>query len=231
MIPESPYANFNRISLYETQGWKNSLINLEKEKPDVWDISSNRQKHYIQHKNTKSIPIIYDEKLSDTKNTQTIFFPFFSHLINPLEEKLNSIYGDGIILRLILTKQETRSIITPHQDGAETFRTSHRVHLPLYTANTRNYGDTLFCIGNVDPWQSSINDKHINKRWIQETVPMCVGEMWEINNIPDVLSIRHSVINHSIDVEKIHLIMDWKPKNMVFSFNKKELDKDKETLA
>lgn len=231
MIPESPYANFNRISLYETQGWKNSLINLEKEKPDVWNICNRRQRDYDTHKNTKNIPIIYDEQLRDTKNAQTIFFPFFSHLINSLEEKLNSIYGDGIILRLLITKQEVRSIITPHTDNLDTFKTSHRVHLPLYTANTGKYGDTLFCIGNVNHRQSSIKDKHINRRWIQESVPMCVDEMWEINNSPDDLTIQHSVINHSNDVEKIHLIMDWKPKNMVFSFNKKELDKDKETLA
>ena len=228
-IPESPYAHFNRIMIYDASGWRKSLESLEKEKPDCWDIFVERQQLAGAHQMTRNIPLIWNEQ-------ESTLYDYFEHLIEPLENTLTDIYGVGHIRKLLITNQPPSSIVFRHRDADFIFHNCHRCHIVLETGNTKVYGSTLFYLGRLEENQptwghgSSEKMEKITERYISETVPMCIDEMWEINNVDDDLMLKHSVVNYNKTVRKIHIIFDWKPQNYLSSFHKKPLDRDRETV-
>ena len=228
-IPESPYAHFNRIMIYDASGWRKSLESLEKEKPDCWDIFVERQQLAGAHQMTRNIPLIWNEQ-------ESTLYDYFEHLIEPLENTLTDIYGVGHIRKLLITNQPPSSIVFRHRDADFIFHNCHRCHIVLETGNTKVYGSTLFYLGRLEENQptwgrgTSQRLEKITERYISETVPMCIDEMWEINNVDDDLMLKHSVINYNKEFRKIHIIFDWKPQNYLSSFHKKPLDRDRETV-
>ena len=224
MIPDSPYANLVRLGRYkEASDWRTALEKLKKDKPDLWNIFLDREGKRYVHKNTSYFPVIWNEQSSS-------LYGYFEHLLEPLAKRFISYYGEGFFRKFLITKQLPKSIIFPHVDINPLFFNTHRCHIPLYTGNTYDYGSVLLNIGYIDEDDHTRFKTDITKRWIAETVPMCADEIWEINNSPNDKYLKHSVMNHSEDVHKIHMIIDWRPDNFVSSFDKKPLDRDRETI-
>jgi len=148
-----------------------------------WKEESIRQRIAKAHADTETIPILWDwDSLGRLKvaNQRKHFSKFNSTEFSKiLIEKLYNFYGDGEILRILITKLKIKKSIPPHEDGGKSLLIPRRVHIPIITNK-----DVIF----------SVNGEEKN---------MKVGEMWEIDN-----SKLHSVNNNS-KKDRIHLIVDY----------------------
>lgn len=149
-----------------------------------WDDYDFRQKNFYVHKQTKTIPLYWDEKLI-----------FYKVSANPkryseadkydLElQKISSVLtnqlGPGFMATAMLINLPSKKIITTHKDVGNFFKDVNRIHIPIVTAP-----ECLFIIDG-------------EKRNLKE------GEVVEIDNNNKF----HSVENNS-DVDRVHLLIDW----------------------
>ncbi len=145
-----------------------------------WDEFDFRQQKYHVHKETKTIPILFDESFSLTK-TETKHYNLFCNELSVIEQKLKDIIDeDGYIFRAILVILPAGKEIKPHTDKGESLRVPRRIHIPIITNQ-----DCYFTVGDT-------------------TKNLKEGEIWEINNSGQ----RHSVSNGGY-TDRIHLIVDW----------------------
>ena len=166
---------FDRETLEELQKF---VLSFSEEEWNKWKL---RQNTFIQHKETKTIPLKWlegDSSYYHPNHTKTfplynqlnkIFFNFFNFLES---------HYDGKICRIIMTRQEPNSTIPPHNDINFTHTYTHRIHVPLITN-----AFVFFQCG-------------------EDCVNMTAGFVYEINN-----QLFHSVTNNSNEY-KIHLIVD-----------------------
>jgi hypothetical protein len=146
-----------------------------------WDEFDFRQKKFKVHKETKTIPIIFDEEFSINKYTQTKYYPLFEKEILLLQEYLNNkLEQDGKIFRAILVNLPAKSEIKKHIDKGKSLSLPRRIHIAINTNE-----ECFFTVGNIA--------KNLKE-----------GEIWEINNDGR----RHGVANDG-DTDRIHLIADW----------------------
>jgi hypothetical protein len=158
----------------------NFVTNLDQSE---WEEETIRQKVFSVHMHTKTVPILWDyESLSYLKvGQERKYFSWFkgTDFFKNLNKKLFEFYGDGTILRILLTKLESKKSIMPHKDGGESLLVPNRIHIPIIT------NDQVFF---------SVDDEVKN---------MKIGEMWEFNN-----SKIHFVNNFSNE-DRVHLIADY----------------------
>jgi hypothetical protein len=149
-----------------------------------WDEFTVRQGACYDMRNTKTIPIIYEEDFFSTS-----FIPYQTKQFVLFENELQNISniirketgGTGYLLRALLVKLTKKTDIPTHVDTAnETFKVSRRIHIPIITNP-----DCIFTVG-----KNALNMKE--------------GEIWEMNNDKQ----EHSVVNNG-DEDRIHLIIDW----------------------
>ena len=156
-------------------------LNLVK---DRWDDYDYRQKRYKDHSSTKSIPLIFSEKL--IKREEHILYEVFKDDIHTIENYLrDNLCSTGGLMSAVLINLPSKESIKRHKDAnpmGERFNRCHRIHIPI-TTNP----DCLFEIDN-------------------EYKNLKPGEVWEISNV----SKYHSVTN-SGDTDRIHLLLDWDP--------------------
>ena len=147
-----------------------------------WDEFDIRQKIFIEHRYTKTIPLIFNYDFNSFDVVPTKHLLIFQNELNKLESYLkNTIKKDGYIMRAILVKLLKNSIIPPHVDVVgKTLVLGKRLHIPIVTNK-----DCLFSVGD--------DIRNLN-----------VGEIWEINNDKKT----HGVSNNG-DEDRIHLIVDW----------------------
>lgn len=155
---------------------------------EQWQENTQRQTRFRVHKDTLSIPIIWDlenirknipGKLHQSNYNQLKFDLVENQLLN----LCNNQYGEGKILRVLLPKLPPGGLILPHKDRVQSLFESKRIHIPLITDEK-----VLFTVGKTL--------KTLN-----------VGEVWEIDN-----SKLHSVQNKSKKA-RIHLVVDFFPEN------------------
>ena len=103
----------------------------------------------------------------------------FDNIKNTLLPIYKKEYGNGKIIRAIITRLKPNSEIPSHKDGGTSLIICNRTHIPLQTNN-----NILFYVGG---------EERILK----------VGEVWEIDN-----SKIHSVKNNS-NKYRTHLIIDY----------------------
>ena len=145
-----------------------------------WDEYEFRQKTYLAHSNTKTIPLIFDETLGNITLIWKSYEIFKDSLIE-IENNLINLIGEGKIDTALLINLPKSKRILPHIDSNEHFIKTKRIHIPIVT-----------------------NDK-CNFRVDGEIIQMNHGEIWEIDNAHKV----HGVINDG-NTDRIHLLIDYK---------------------
>jgi hypothetical protein len=169
--------NFKYIGKIKVDSFKNKI---DKFNNKLWDSFTFRQKTFEVHKETKTIPLIFDTDFRLNNPTYLNEYKTFKDEFEIIENKLKEIYGKGFIIRAILVLLKSNSKINRHIDTGKSLSVCHRVHVPIITNK-----DVLFEIDN-------------------EIKNLKEGEMWEINNSEKM----HSVVNNS-NTDRIHLIVDW----------------------
>ncbi len=169
--------NFKYIGKIKIKSFKDKINNFNDK---LWDDFDFRQKTFKVHKETKTIPLIFDTDFRLSNPTYLYQYEIFKDEFKIINSKLKKIYGKGFIIRAILVLLKSNSKIDKHIDTGKSLSICHRVHIPIITKK-----DVLFEIDN-------------------EIKNLKEGEMWEINNSEKI----HSVINNS-DINRVHLIVDW----------------------
>lgn len=157
-----------------------SICNLIENTELDWDEYEFRQKTYLAHSKTKTIPLIFDETFQSTDSIWKSY-EIFKVSLAEIENNLIDFMGEGKIEVALLINLPKNQKILPHLDSDEHFLKTRRIHIPILT-----------------------NDK-CNFRVDSEIVQMKQGEIWEINNAHKV----HGVINNG-DTDRIHLLIDYK---------------------
>jgi len=174
--------NFQQYGIFDVSGIKKILKDNYFDW-DEFDLRQNRGQRV--HRETKTIPIIFDESFSIKKYTKTKHYPLFESEIIKLEEHLaNELKEDGFIFRAIIVKLPAKKEIRKHIDNGASLTIPKRIHIPIQTNP-----DCIFSVGKVD--------KNLKE-----------GEVWEINNDGR----RHGVVNAG-DEDRLHLIIDWMAKD------------------
>jgi hypothetical protein len=149
-----------------------------------WDEYTDRQKKYLAHIHTKTIPLIFDKSFNfnHLKIIPTEHYQLFEEEILKIEEKIKLSTGEnGKIMRAILVNLTAGKSIVPHVDTVGlTLVLCRRIHIPIQTNES-----CFFTVGD-------------DKRNLK------LGEIWEINNDKK----EHSVDNLG-ETDRIHLIVDW----------------------
>jgi aspartyl/asparaginyl beta-hydroxylase (cupin superfamily) len=169
--------NFKYIGKVKINNFKNKINNFNNE---LWDYFDFRQKTFEVHKETKTIPLIFDTDFRLNNPTYLDEHKTFKDEFKIIENKLKKIYGKGFIIRAILVLLKSNSQINRHIDTGKSLSICHRIHIPIITNK-----NVFFEIDN-------------------EIKNLKEGEMWEINNSEKM----HSVVNNG-DADRIHLIVDW----------------------
>ena len=169
--------NFKYIGKIKVNSFKDKINNFNNK---LWDSFDFRQKTFEVHKETKTIPLIFDTDFRLSNPTYLNQYETFKDEFKIINNKLKKIYGKGFIIRAILVLLKSNSKINKHIDTGKSLSICHRVHIPIITNK-----EVLFEIDN-------------------EIKNLKEGEMWEINNSEKL----HSVINNS-NTNRIHLIVDW----------------------
>lgn len=174
---------YNFIGRYDVS----NLLEILNTKSDgdwnYWDV---KQKKYKAHSETKTIPLLVDERYGyngEIKGTESKFYLDFERELLKIKEIIQSYYGIGDILAIEIAKLPKKSKVHEHKDGGVSLLKNPRVHLVLQT----NDG-VVFKVGG-------------------EEKNMKIGELWEINNTE-----THSVVNDG-DTDRIHMIIDYKKVN------------------
>ena len=168
--------NFKNYGLFDVSNFKQII----KESNLDWNEFDFRQKKFDVHKETKTIPILFDEHFN-IKKKETKNYTLFKSEIDKLELHLKNILEeDGRIFRAILVNLPSKKEIPKHKDKGESLRIPRRIHIAIYTNK-----QCSFTVGDV-------------------TQHMKQGEIWEIDNAGR----EHSVSNMG-EEDRIHLIVDW----------------------
>jgi len=173
--------DFKKVGEYDIKNIFDSLLTLK----DEWDTYPFRQDTYETHKETKCIPLLYDEKYLHQRGQETEFYHLFEQDIDNIQNKLNTFYNtNGEIIRIEIVKMPSQSNVRMHYDSGYSLTIDSRLHIPIQT-NSK----VIFTIG-------------------ESTRNLKVGEIWEINNTNKL----HGVSNNGSE-DRIHMIIDYNLNN------------------
>ncbi len=186
--------NFKRIGNIDVSDFQHKLLQLDE---NNWLNYNWRQRRYKAHRNTHTIPLLYDNDFRYLQPTKHPNYSIFENELTPLIDTASSIYSDqGYLLRLLLTRLSPKTEIEPHKDNGLTLQWVHRIHIPIQTNSL-----VAFTVGN-------------------ETLTLKEGEIWEINNCR-----VHSVRNAS-PLFRIHLILDWVTPDLAQAYLQKQFGRN-----
>ncbi|MEM1403675.1 MAG: aspartyl/asparaginyl beta-hydroxylase domain-containing protein [Pseudomonadota bacterium] len=154
--------------------------------PAVWREEQLRQKKYSEvHYNTESVILIFCDhdnwpaldvvKGNGWDRLSALALPLMHGIID------EHYPAGGTIIRAMAAKLKAGTTITPHTDNHESFRHSHRIHVPISTNNRVRF--------MIDGRPHRLE----------------VGKAYEINN-----QLRHGVMNGG-DEDRITFIFDYIP--------------------
>jgi|TARA_R110000803_G_scaffold201227_1_gene265950 aspartyl/asparaginyl beta-hydroxylase (cupin superfamily) len=168
--------NFNYIEKVNISSFQEKVLAIKN-----WDKYQHRQKTYEVHRQTKTIPLIFDEDFREENLTYHEDYYKFKKNIETVKKVFDRKLGKGYIVRAILVNLLSNSKINEHMDSGYSLESCNRIHIPIITNN-----EVYFTVGGE---RKNLKD----------------GEMWQINNNNKM----HSVENNS-NQDRIHLITDWK---------------------
>ncbi len=146
-----------------------------------WSEYTYRQERFKAHKETKTVPIIFDESFA--KITYRKCYELFKDDLDSIRKALEGNFGrPGHFVRAILVNLPAGAWVPAHIDTGMSLTMCRRVHVPLFTND-----QCFFAVGS-------------------DVRNLKVGEMWEINNAGKM----HEVKNLG-STDRIHLIADWMP--------------------
>jgi hypothetical protein len=175
--------NFKKISTLNISAYSDTVKSFTKED---WNRFTDRQNTWEVHQHTKTIPLLFDidnmtKKIEDIKSvTARLHYPKFKFLLEEISDICRDVYGNGYLLRAILTSLKSKCSIAKHKDESDNLEKCKRLHMAILTDP-----ECIFIVGD-------------------EAKYMRPGEMWEINNAGK----EHSVHNKS-NIDRVHLITDW----------------------
>jgi|TARA_B100001094_G_scaffold262699_1_gene263992 hypothetical protein len=181
------FKHFTFVKKYnEIKDLKEKVLKYTKED---WEKYDYRQKNYIVHSSTKTIPLIWNEmnkdNLRNLKKDDRKFWPEaekYKTDLDSLSQMFTEKYGKGFISSAMLINLPSRTVIKPHVDNYDPyFDLVKRTHLAIVTDD-----EVIFTVGGEE-------------RNIKE------GEIFEIDNSNKL----HSVINNSEEIDRVHLLADW----------------------
>jgi Aspartyl/Asparaginyl beta-hydroxylase len=169
--------NFKLYGNINVGAWKDLIDKMGLD----WDKYDYRQKNFAVHKETLTIPLIWNE-LDYTSIRYWDDYPVFKPLVDEVQQVIEDKLGlKGMISTAMLIKMKSGANIPTHFDKAYFFRLNRRLHIPVST--------NQHCMFTVS----------------DETINMKEGEIWEINNDGK----PHGVCNKGA-TDRIHLLIDWK---------------------
>lgn len=146
--------NFNYIGEFDISSIAEKVKSLS---DDDWNEFDYRQKKFPAHKETLTIPLLFDNDF-DSYPIAYKFFNLFEEDVVKVHAFFSQFYKTGRFARLILVKLLANSEITPHYDQGNSLNQGLRHHIPIIT------NDKVF-------FQISKDIKHLKQ-----------NEVWEINN-------------------------------------------------
>jgi hypothetical protein len=159
--------NFNEL--------KKCILSLSE---DNWKEFTYRQNNIVGHKDTLTIPLLFDQKQSSREIKHPKYEMFAGHL-KTISDYLSSLGEPSKIKRANLVLLKAKSLISTHIDKGEFLQSTHRIHIPIITNEN--------CYFVIEGKQEQFKE----------------SELWEINNTGKY----HSVHNEG-DSDRIHLIID-----------------------
>lgn len=154
---------------------KNLILSLPNEE---WNTFTHRQKNIVGHKDTLTIPLLFDYKKFERKIEHPHYDVFKTNL-QQISQHLSSLNELSEIKRANIVLLKAKSSIAAHVDKGDFLQSTRRIHIPI-TTNENCY----FIVEKT-------------KQHLKES------EMWEINNTGKY----HSVHNEG-DSNRIHLVVD-----------------------
>ena len=164
---------------------KDAILNLDE---NAWLANRNRQTDYEVHRQTESVVLVFcDGPMDDMTVSKESGWDLLADVAVPvMHDVIGRFYPPGgTIIRAMAAKLLSGGRINPHFDSHDSFRHSHRIHVPI-TTNPR----VRFTIDGK-PFQ------------------LTVGKAYEINNQK-----THSVINSGKD-DRITFIFDYMPADQI----------------
>ena len=152
---------------------------------EAWREDASRQDSFEVHNATQSVVLLFVDVAEWPRLVvrQAPGWPHLGAVARPLMDELISAHyaPGGVVLRAMVVRLPVRARIAPHRDKHDSFRQSHRIHVPL-TTNPR-------------------------VRFHVHGVPhrLAAGRAYEINNQEP-----HSVMNNGATA-RIHFIFDYLP--------------------
>jgi len=128
------------------------LADVAKLDEEEWRRYKYRQQNIVGHKQTQTVPLLFDQHKKYRPIKHRNYDLFSNHLT-----QLSQVVGASV-KRANLVKLLPQSEITPHYDKGDFLSSTKRLHLPVVT----NEG-CVFSVGG-------------------ETKHLPIGEIWEINN-------------------------------------------------
>ena len=177
-------VNFKLISYHDPSGFGSKLGGLN------WNAYTFRQERYKDHSQTFTVPLIWSEKFNSIQY-HSDYLPF-KEVLDPIFESIRSVLGEGLPITAILINLPAGTEIGRHRDAnpiGERFNECHRLHYPILTNDD--------CIFEIDGEERNLKS----------------GELWEINNVSKLHSVRN--VGES---DRIHLLIDWMPLNVFKRF-------------
>ena len=154
--------NFNYKGSFDC---KETIKKVKKLPSDAWQEFTFRQDNYNPHRDTLTIPLLFNTNFS-AEPLESKYFNIFKKDIDILKNIFTFYYGPGMLVRAILVNLPAQKAVPDHYDFGESLERSYRHHIALIT------NDQVFF--NIE----------------KDSINMKVGEIWEINNIKN-----HSVFN------------------------------------
>lgn len=182
-------GNCYKIGSFDIAALKERILALSYEEWSRWDY---RQRKFEAHKDTRTIPVVFDEDMRHANPTVHDVYQTLKPVLEPplaqirrhynkslRMQRLQKKHGRAYPVRIILAKLLPGGAIPEHRDRGFSLAHAHRIHIPIKTNP-----DVVFQVRG-------------------DRVPPREGDIWEINNRR-----FHSVENRS-DHGRIHLIIDW----------------------
>lgn len=161
-------GNYRKIGDLDVSALRSKTLELTE---DDWAESAHRQKSFEAHRNTTSIPLVFDEDFRHSDPTTRPKFERFEAELAPVyqvvreafdeaneAEGLQTKVGSCYAIRTLLARLNPGGVIDPHMDRNFSLTHAHRIHIPVQT-----HADVEFRVGG-------------------EAKNLSQGEVWEINN-------------------------------------------------
>jgi len=159
----------------EYESLKNEVLSITE---DEWKKFTYRQETIVGHKDTLTVPLVFDHVKRSGFITHNNYGKFLPHL-NSISKYLLSVGELNDIRRANIVLLKPNSFIKKHQDKGDFLEKTRRIHLAVTT--------NQWCYLTVEDTKQHF----------------VAGEMWEIDNTGKF----HSAHNEG-DTNRIHLIID-----------------------